>query len=202
MVFVAGKEGREFWAIYDNERYGFTTAQGSTREELQANCISGATVLLKMQKDKGDLVPHVQLKWESADKEAVAPNPYGINTFRRLVFGDEKAGKQLLLQGKGFAKRHAWLMVVDGNYVPVKLTHKQSSAEYPTVCVESNEIQCIRETKEGHWERAVLKLSKNRDQSFTLFIGTNNTEPGGQEEWDDGLPIRVDVRIIREDALL
>lgn len=69
MMFTAGKEGNEFWAIYDDEHYGFTTAQGSTEDELHANCVSGAEILLQMEKDEGvDLVPCVQLRWENNKK--------------------------------------------------------------------------------------------------------------------------------------
>lgn len=134
------------------------------------------------------------------------PNPPGIKTFQRLVFGKEKPG-HLRLQGKGFSRKCSWLMHVDDNYVPTKLVNEQCSVVYDEVRVDSNQIRFLRPVQESdeetsYWERVVFKLTKNRDDSFTLLGGTTDivlTTTTNEEDWDDGLPVRVDVCILREE---
>lgn len=133
------------------------------------------------------------------------PNPFGMATFRRLVFGKKEPG-QLRLQGRGFSKKSSWKMHVDNNGVPAKLVNEQSPIEYDQVRIYSNQIQFIRHVEdeggESYLERATFMLTKNRDGSFTLLGGINDTtmataDECEDDEWEDGLPVRVDVHILR-----
>lgn len=59
MKFDLYKEDGIFWAAYEDDHYGFTTARGNTMEELKESCQNAAACLLEMEKGGANLVPVV-----------------------------------------------------------------------------------------------------------------------------------------------